>query len=79
MIERMPVFSDLLRLLKTGYDDILSNTMSDFHTQIGQAQDQLHALSRENKDLAHKQKAAAQRLSEKDQEIAEQRQQIKLQ
>lgn len=77
MIDRMPVFSDLLRVLKTGYDDILSSTVNQFNSQIGQAQDQLHTLNRENKDLQHKHKAATIRLNERDQEIAEQKQQIK--
>lgn len=55
----MPVFSDVLKMIKGGYDEILSNTLNDYHTQIGQAQEQLHSLNKENKDLLGKHKQAA--------------------
>jgi hypothetical protein len=51
MIERMPVFSDVMKIIKNGYDDILSSTVNQFNDQMSQAQDQLQALNKENKDF----------------------------
>lgn len=79
MIQRMPAFADLLKAIKNGYDEVLTETANQFQMQMQTAQDKLQKLNAENISLTRKNKQLAEMLRERDAKLEEQDRQLAFQ
>jgi len=68
MIERMPAFAPLLKTIKNGYNEVITETVNQCNEQMQIAQEQLDCLNKENINLNKKNGVATQKLNEKDQQ-----------